>query len=275
MVFLKSLIISFSMFSAIPMPRVGWNERNMRYMLCAFPLVGAVIGIAAASWAAFVVFAQTVLLKNIGKEIAALGFVLIPVIITGKIHIDGFMDTCDAVGSRAERERKLEIMKDPHCGSFAVVSCALYFLAQYALSCSIFGDVIDSGRKFENQWQMLQHFFPLAPMFVSSRLLSAFAVSTFPIAKNSGLLRTFADASAKRFTAAWCGIWFALHSLLSSIALGLPATAATAAQIAVFVLYYFGSRHHFGGITGDTAGAFVQISELASLLAVAGAYIFF
>ena len=50
MIILETLLIAFSMFSAIPVPQVQWNARNMRFTLCAFPLVGALIGLAAVSW---------------------------------------------------------------------------------------------------------------------------------------------------------------------------------------------------------------------------------
>ena len=45
MTFFETVAVAFSMFSALPMPQVDWNERNMRYSLCAFPLVGALIGL--------------------------------------------------------------------------------------------------------------------------------------------------------------------------------------------------------------------------------------
>ena len=47
---LETIVVAFSMFSALPMPRVDWNEDNMRYSLCAFPLIGAVIGLLCWLW---------------------------------------------------------------------------------------------------------------------------------------------------------------------------------------------------------------------------------
>lgn len=43
-----------------------------------------------------------------------------PLLVTGGIHIDGFSDTMDALSSHAERQKKLEIMDDPHIGAFGV-----------------------------------------------------------------------------------------------------------------------------------------------------------
>ena len=52
----------------------------------------------------------------------------IPILITGGFHVDGFLDTCDALHSYQPRERKLEILKDSHIGAFAVIMLALYGL---------------------------------------------------------------------------------------------------------------------------------------------------
>jgi adenosylcobinamide-GDP ribazoletransferase len=51
MTFLRSIVVAFSMFSRIPMPKVDWKPENMRYALAAFPLVGCVIGLALWGWA--------------------------------------------------------------------------------------------------------------------------------------------------------------------------------------------------------------------------------
>lgn len=44
MIVLQTIAVAFAMFSAIPVPQFDWNEKNMRYAMCAFPLIGAVIG---------------------------------------------------------------------------------------------------------------------------------------------------------------------------------------------------------------------------------------
>ena len=42
---MQSLIIAFAMYSKIPMPRADWNDKNMRYAFCWFPVIGLVIGL--------------------------------------------------------------------------------------------------------------------------------------------------------------------------------------------------------------------------------------
>ncbi len=98
MIVLQTIAVAFAMFSAIPVPQFDWNEKNMRYTMCAFPLIGAVIGAACVC--------GTLPLPGLAK---AAGFALIPVWITGGIHLDGYADTCDALSSYGDREKKLEI----------------------------------------------------------------------------------------------------------------------------------------------------------------------
>ncbi|MCL1855379.1 MAG: adenosylcobinamide-GDP ribazoletransferase, partial [Clostridia bacterium] len=47
---IHSVVLAFSMFSRVPMPQVVWNEKNMRYMMCGFPLVGVLIGLILWGW---------------------------------------------------------------------------------------------------------------------------------------------------------------------------------------------------------------------------------
>ena len=118
---LESMIITFSMYSKIPMPNIDWKKENMKYAMCFFPLVGLVIGIIMAAWMYLAKFLA------IGSILFAGIATIIPVIITGGIHIDGFCDTVDARSSHQSREKKLEILKDPHIGAFALIYCVVNF----------------------------------------------------------------------------------------------------------------------------------------------------
>jgi len=173
MIVLQTIAVAFAMFSAIPVPQFDWNEKNMRYAMCAFPLIGVVIG---AAWCV----CGALPLPGLAK---AAGFALIPVWITGGIHLDGYADTCDALSSYGDREKKLEILKDPHCGAFAVIRLCSYFLAYFALcTCVSFTPRVGV------LWVLA---------LVLERALSGLAVASFPMAKNTGLAHTFATAADK------------------------------------------------------------------------------
>ena len=122
---MKSVIIAFAMYSKIPMPHVEWDKRSLSWALCAFPLVGVVIGAVLYGWLYLADFLDLTALK-------AAGAVALPLALSGCIHLDGFCDTCDALSSHQSRERKLEILKDSHTGAFAIICCGLYLLVSYA-----------------------------------------------------------------------------------------------------------------------------------------------
>ena len=128
---LNSLFSAFLMYSRIPMPKTEWKEENRRYSLGFFPLIGVVICGILAFWR------WLCLEKGLGDIFFSVGAVCIPVLVTGGIHVDGFCDVTDARSSFASREKRLEILSDPHIGSFAVIRIILYFLLQMALFTKI------------------------------------------------------------------------------------------------------------------------------------------
>ena len=175
----ESLDVAFSMYSAIPMPQVMWNEQNMKYMLGFFPLIGLVQAALLIGW---VYLAQAL---SVGTVLFAAVAALIPLFVTGGIHLDGFCDTVDALASHQTREKKLEILKDPHTGAFAVMGCMAYLLLTFALWTQPQGEFCLLAAK------------EMAVGYVFSRAMSAAAVVTFPCAKNSGLAHSFSSAAQK------------------------------------------------------------------------------
>ena len=143
---MRAAIIAFSMYSRIPMPMFEWKEEDMKYAMCFFPAIGAVIGA--------VFFGMYLLLDRIltGKILAAVILLAVPLFITGGIHMDGFMDTCDARASYGDREKKLGILKDTHTGAFAVIFGGLYLIlyaASFHRNISGGAKTWDAGRFYE------------------------------------------------------------------------------------------------------------------------------
>ena len=238
-----SILAAFSMFSALPMPQVPWEKEKIRYMLVALPLVGAVVGLVEYLWL------RLCSRLAFGMVLSAVGFTLIPVLITGGIHLDGFADTWDALSSHAAPERKQEILKDPHAGAFAVIHLCLYFLLSFALWTSV----------------QEERLLPLVLLFCLSRALSGLALTLFPLAPGSGLARSFAEAADRKRVR----VILALLSL--GLALGLilcGAWAAVPAAALVFAAYYRLCVRQFEGLSGDLAGWFLQTAELWMLAAL-------
>lgn len=246
MTLLRSLACAFLMYSRIPMPPVEWKEENRRYSLALFPLVGAVTGGLLVLWT------WLCGLLNAGKWLYAAVCCIIPVAVTGGIHADGFCDVTDAKSSYAPREKKLEIMSDPHIGSFAAIYTILYFLLQFGLFTEI-----DGVRA------------ALIPAcgYVLSRALSGFAAVTLRCAKKDGTLQSFVKPAHRRNSIIILAVE-ACAAIAGMIIADPICGAAAAAAAGLSMLYYrVSSYRDFGGITGDTAGHFLQICELSGLLA--------
>lgn len=120
-----------SMFCAIPCPCRVWDEKARDTMLLCLPLVGLEIGLL---WWALAWLCGWL---NLAPLLRGLVLSAYPFLVTGYIHLDGFMDVTDAVRSYRSLERRREILKDSHVGSFSVISCCLVLLAQFALFASV------------------------------------------------------------------------------------------------------------------------------------------
>ena len=156
------------------------------------------------------------------------------------------------MSSYAERERRLEILKDPHTGAFAIIGLCCYFLANVGIWSEI-------GEK---------KLLVACCIFTFSRAMSGLAVVSFKAAKNSGLLRTFQDGAAKRRVRVVMMLWAVLTAFILLKISPAAGTAALAMGIAIYVYYYLFSRKYFGGTTGDLAGYFLQLCELGMLAGI-------
>ena len=247
----RSLVIAFGMYSAIPMPRVDWDGEGMKYVFCFFPLVGLPVAGALWLWA---LFCRAL---GLGEALLAAGLTLLPLAVTGGIHMDGFCDTADALGSRRSREEQLRILSDPHSGAFAVMGAAGHLLLTWALWLELIPD-LSPGL-----------FGALGLGFVLSRSLSGFAVATFRLAKGSGLVHAFAEAAQRR-TAAGVSAAFALLSAGGMVLLARgPGLGAAAGAALAFFGYRRMAYRRFGGITGDLAGFFLEVCEVMILAGAA------
>ena len=247
MIFIESLMVALSTYSIIPMPNFEWNERNMKYAICFLPVVGIFCGVLL--WILSILGG----VLNISSFFVAITAVCIPLLVTGGIHMDGFMDTVDALSSHQSKEKKLEILSDPHCGAFAVIYCGIYLLLTVAFLYEI---------------HALGQLLVLCPVYVLSRCASAICAVNLPNARRSGMLSTYTKNTKQKTV----NVTMLLLAVLSAGAMlcinpkpGLIAIAFGALWV---ILYCRMAKKQFGGVTGDTAGFFLQMFELVSALGV-------
>jgi adenosylcobinamide-GDP ribazoletransferase len=249
---IKSIIAAFSTFSKIPMPVSGLTEKDFRYTLCFFPIVGAVI--ALLEWCVWEICGYV----GLNSIFRICVMCAVPIIVTGGIHLDGFCDTSDALSSYQPTEKKLEILKDPHIGAFGVIRLiALTLLYIAAVS-------------------QIENVYLFGLTFVLSRTTSAFSVVTLKSAKKTGM-GVAEKKSSNKFAVYISGvIWILICIFIAYLLAGfsgiITALCMVAACVIMCFVYTKKVYHNFGGFTGDTSGWLLCVLEcvLAYVCVVCG-----
>ncbi len=250
------LMAAFSMYSRIPMPHFTWKDGDAEHSLIFLPIVGAVIG-GLIFW----VNVPADLPAGLGSLPAAVRVFLtlfVPVIVTGGFHLDGFMDTEDALRSYGSREKKLEILKDPHIGAFAVIG-----LVRIGL---IFATAVTMLLAEEQTDARILGILSL--IFVTGRCLSGVTSLLLQKAKREGML--YEETKGKKRLVICCLITELIATAGLMIFLDVQRGGIVCLAFALSAAYYcLHTRKIFGGVTGDTAGHFLTSSEAFAAVALA------
>ena len=183
--------------------------------------------------------------------LSAVGFTLIPVLITGGIHLDGFMDTVDALKSHAAPEKKRAILKDPHAGAFAVIGLGAYLLAYFGLCAEL---------PLFRKTVLL-----LGLIHVMSRSLSAVSGTVLPVGPGKGTLNLFHQAADKK-VAVMAVCWVVLSAAAMVAVWPLVGLVMVLGAAATWLLVRRMAMKQFEGMSGDIAGFQLQVSELVMLI---------
>lgn len=267
MKYIQAFFMSLGMFSSIPCPYRPWNEKARHLMLVFLPLVGLVIGLV---WYGIYLLMDRI---NIPLQLQTAMLMLYPYLITGFIHLDGFMDTSDAILSRRPLEEKLRILKDPHTGAFAVISVGILFIFCFAAMLSVIEQVhFRQALAIEKGDPMLALI--LIPMI--TRCCSAIAVLAGKPLDHSqykeepGTRKPVAEVTvicfmglAAIFAAVCIGTgWSGMEAALS-----VP--LALAGAIAAYLAAMLGGVRQLKGVSGDLAGYALTISEAFAIIMLA------
>lgn len=238
----KAFFMCLGMFTALPCPYRPWDEDARPLMTACLPLVGAVIG---ALWYALAALGRMLLPDMLSAALTA----SLPFLLTGFMHLDGFMDSSDALLSWRPLEQRQKILKDVHCGSFAVVAVVLLCMGMFAAAADAHAKDLRA-----------LIFLPTA-----SRCLSAFCVTALkPIGHSEygTLERSMATPAAALvmllITFLICGLW-----------LGSAAVLAVCATVIGYIAAMAWAVHTLKGVSGDLAGYALCIGEVCGLAALA------
>lgn len=244
MSFLKSIIVAFQFLTRFYLPiNAEWSEKNLKYSLMWFGLVGATIGTL------FTIIVKLLMHFLIPTPVIALAILIVWIIITGGMHLDGLSDTCDGFFSNRDRERILEIMKDSRVGTFGVIVIVLVLFFKF--------EMLKLFLTFNKSIWLLT----VPPMF--ARLCAGFVLSFYETVKKSGLGYTFHNTNPK---ATWM-IGFSICSIMTLyLELKLWSFIIISFVIANLIAMY--AKKKIGGASGDIYGAIVEIVEVWGMIAI-------
>ncbi|OPZ71874.1 MAG: Cobalamin synthase [Firmicutes bacterium ADurb.Bin456] len=239
---MKSIIFAFYQLTRLPLPCVTFEEKSCGRSTAFFPAVGLILGLILAMLALGAQWCFP-------DQVRAALIVSSLVILTGGIHLDGFMDSIDGLFSGRSRERKLEIMRDSRVGAFGVIGVICLLLAKYTLLLGLPGKVF-------------------TPVLIAvpalSRWCMVIAVTTFPYARPEGLGKIYNDRAGKiELLAATL-----IAALVAGISLNLLGAWLFFTGGAFTCLACRRITRELGGMTGDTYGFINEITEVILLAAV-------
>jgi len=241
---MSPLLIALQFLTCLPVRLAGMPPPNLLgRSLLWYPSVGLLLGAMLCGMA-------FLLCGKVPALLLAALVLTVWVVLTGALHLDGLADSADAwLGGLGNRERTLLIMKDPRSGPLAIVALVLVLLLKYAALVIL----IEHG-------QMLALL--LAPWVARGLLPLLFA--TVPYVREGGLGHALVE-HLPRQTLPWV---LGAHGL-AVLLLGLPGLLAMVIALVLFAWLRQLMITRIGGTTGDTAGAWVELSECAVLVGLA------
>lgn len=253
--YIHGFFMSLGNFSILPCPYQPWNEKARDLMLVFLPMVGLLIG---ALW--YLLFLLLDYLA-IPIQLEAALLTIYPFLITGFIHLDGFMDTSDAILSRKPLEDKYRILKDPHAGAFSVIALGILFVLYYPA-----------------MWAALEKggltILALILIPVISRGCSAFCVLVFKPMGHSQYKKSDNEKPRKKLAIMVAAIM--ILSLVISLALesrwGITHYKSTLVLVLLIFAYSLAMTYasrDLKGVSGDLAGYALTIGETAAIVGLA------
>lgn len=256
---MRSLMLALQFMTIIPVRVKGLvTEEEMAKSALYFPVVGIVQGLIAAG-------SSSLFLILFPAEIAGALVIVLMTLINGGFHLDGLMDTADALAvkssgnTEADREKRLSVMKDSRSGAIGVVAVVILLLLKYECIVSLLTTDVQ-----------LVFFMPVMPKW--AMVLSLYYGKP---ARNHGLGKIFADGLGRRELAG-AALFLAVSLIFFHTAAGayLPGNGyllygilvTAVSAFSLMSVFFFSNR--FGGITGDTLGATGEVSEILSLLVI-------
>jgi adenosylcobinamide-GDP ribazoletransferase len=239
---LNDLRTAFAFLTILPVQYPENAEPGRAFAV--FPLVGLVIGVLVSLVASSTIFAP---------DLTAFLALVTWVMLTGGLHLDGFGDSCDALLATTTPERRLEILKDPRAGTWAVLGLVLLLLGKWLTL------------------RTLAPVFLIAPPIVG-RCAMVIAAYVFPYARSSGLGAYFRQGLGRAQLITATGTTVISVVIVSLYTKGfILFTLIIGVAVALGMGRWAAGRLN-GGLTGDVYGAICELTELVCLIFLSGTW---
>lgn len=245
--FYKAINMTLSMFTVIPLPKYEWDDKAAKHIMKLYPFIGLIIGLI---W-----YLSFFILNKIKVPIMLMSALLltVPYILTGFLHLDGFMDVSDALLSRRDRETKLRILKDSTVGAFSVISVVLLLLVEFSGMFTLLNKNLDMKI--------------LILITIASRAINGYFIVSQDMIGQSSLAKFFKKGTGNIDKIVLLGTYF-LIALLSFFTLGVAYFIAILLMGVVAFILLFKVKKELGGINGDVAGYILVLMEFTGILAL-------
>ncbi|MDU4889657.1 MAG: adenosylcobinamide-GDP ribazoletransferase [Clostridium sp.] len=246
--YFKGFLMAVSMFTIIPLPHNIWDDEGGKHIMKFYPVVGLIVG--------FIWYGVYKVLQLLGAStmITAAIIMIVPFILTGMLHLDGFMDVCDALLSRRSKEEKLRILKDSHTGAFAVIALAMLFTVNFAAVYT----VVDMNT---NRLGLI--FIPII-----SRSLIGYLLLSKEAMKGSSLGAFFKQGTGV-VDRALLMMALIVATFTAIVFVNVKVGIMVSVMIVTALLLVDNCCREFDGISGDTAGFGLVMAETVGILILA------
>ena len=252
--YFKGFLMAISMFTVIPLPRYEWDDEGGKNIMKFYPVIGLIVGLI---W--YGVF-RIVNLLGASIMVTTAVTLITPFILTGMLHLDGYMDVCDALLSRRDKQEKLRILKDPHTGAFAVISVIMLFIVNFSTLYTVISNSIN-----ESTINSINSAVGLILIPIISRSLMGYLLLSKESMKGSSLGAFFKQGTGKVDKVVLLS-GLIIASLISVFIFGIYGLIMILGMILISVFLVNNAVKEFDGMSGDSAGYGLVIAEAIGVL---------
>lgn len=246
---MRGVLLALQFFTIFPINKeLNMDRKSVTMMFATLPWIGGAFGLTTSIvW----------LYLDASPLFIAFTIVLLGIVLSGGLHLDGFADTSDAFFSYRNQDKRHEILADPRIGAFGTIALLFLIVGKIILLAEI---ITQDGMS----WQWLV----VIPFLARVGMVYYFIIT--PEARDKGLAAFFKKRFHQRLLLIATCISISI-SLGFIVIVGGDVLVAITTLVALFICahaYKIWTKKHFGGVTGDVSGAFEEGMEVVLWLLI-------